>query len=350
MRSALFLALGLVAVVGCSSATSDDGDVTSQDLTTLPACLPLNNACDAAAWHYYTRGWNHTIESTILSHLGDSHHRGRDMFYTPSEKQTVHAKFTYTLADKDLHGEEIDVFVQRDCASGWEKLGTATTTDDGDHATVDAVSDNGGRIYFEIPANKKLGLGRHRIRSVVAGDGTYTDSFLDIVEPGTNIIVSDVDGTLTSSEDAEYMNVLKGDISETHDGAPEALSTLASKGYRVMYLTARPEILTSRTRDFLKERKFPTGVVHTSSNTLGAGSGASAEEYKQGELALLKQKGLVVSYGFGNRASDSDAYATVVSDPQHRIFYQISEAYVGRKIESYKPLASEFSAVPAICQ
>lgn len=350
MRSAFFLALGLLTVVGCSAPSGDDGDVTSQDLTTLPACLPLNDTCDAAAWHYDTRGWNHTIASTIVSNLGDPHHRGRDMFYTPGETQTVHAKFTYSLTDKDLHGEEIDVYVQRDCASGWEKLGTATTTDDGEHATVDEVSDNGGRIYFEIPESKKLGLGRHRIRTVVAGDGTYTDSFLDIVEPGTQVIVSDVDGTLTSSENAEYLDILKGDIAGTHDGAPQALGTLAQKGFRVMYLTARPEILTSRTREFLKERGFPTGVVHTSSNTLGAGSGSSAETYKENELALLKKKGLVVTYGFGNRASDSDAYATVVSDPQHRIFYQISEAYQGRKVDSYEPLVSEFQRVAAVCQ
>jgi phosphatidate phosphatase PAH1 len=352
MRGSL-IGFGLVALalVGCSAATEEDSETSSANLTSvaLPACQPMN-ACEAAPWHYDTRGWKHTIESTIISNLGDPHHRGRDMFFTPGETQRVHAKFTYSIADKDLYGEEIDVFVQRDCASGWEKLGTTTTTHDGDHATVDAVEDNGGRIYFEIPDAKKLGPGRHRIRSVVAGVGTYADSFLDIVPAGTPIIVSDVDGTLTSSENAEYMDLLLGKTPTTHDGAPEAFSTLAAKGYRVMYLTARPEILTSRTREFLKERGFPAGIVHTSSNTTGAGAGDSAATYKTAELALLKQKGLVVEYAFGNRTTDSDAYATVVADPQHRIFYQLASGFVGREIQSYTQLLPELQQDANVCQ
>ncbi|MFO0741071.1 MAG: phosphatidylinositol transfer protein [Labilithrix sp.] len=336
--------------MGCSGYAGEADEATSSDLlTSLPACQPLN-ACEAPSWSYEPRGWEHTIASSVVTHLGDPHHRGRDMFYVPGEKQTVHAKFTYSLTDKDLHGEEVDVFVQRDCASGWEKLGTAVTTKDGEHPTVDGVADNGGRIYFEIPESKRLGPGRHRVRSVVAGDGTYADSFLDIVEPGTPIVVSDVDGTLTSSENVEYLDLLRGRVSETHEGAPQALSTLASKGYRVMYLTARPEILTSRTRAFLTERGFPIGVVHTSTNTTGAGVGPSAATYKSDELALLEKKGLVVTYGFGNRTTDADAYATVVSDPQHRVLYQLDEPFTGRRIESYTEIVPALQHEKTVCQ
>lgn len=348
MRTSL-LALGLLTLVGCAATAEPPEDTTSQDLTNLPACLPLD-ACDAPAWSYRPRGWTHAVKSSVVSHLGDAHHRGRDMFYTPGERQIVHAKFAYSVADKDLKGEAIDVFVQRDCDSGWEPLGSAVTSDDGDHPVVDGVTDTGGRIYFEIPAAKKLGPGRHRVRSVVAGDGTFADSFLDVVPAGTPVVVSDVDGTLTSSENVEYLDLLLGRVSETHEGAPEALRALADKGYRVMYLTARPEILTGRTREFLAERGFPDGVVHTSTSTIGAGVGASASTYKSDELALLEKKGLVVTYGFGNRTSDADAYATVIPDPARRVLYRLDEPFEGRRIQSYTELLPELQRAAAVCE
>ena len=62
-----------------------------------------------------------------------------------------------------------------------------------------------GRYYFDIPAERQLAAGRHRVRLVVAGDGTSTDLFIDIVLPKTPIFVSDVDGTLTSSENVEFL-------------------------------------------------------------------------------------------------------------------------------------------------
>jgi phosphatidate phosphatase PAH1 len=146
------------------------------------------------------------------------------------------------------------------------------------------------------------------------------------------------------------MDLLLGDISETHEGAPEALHTLADKGYRVMYLTARPEILTHRTREFLSARGFPDGIVHTSSDTTGAGVGTDASDYKKNELALLTAKGLVPTYAFGNRSSDSDAYAGVVADPQDRIFYRIDGAFVGRSIDSYAELLPAFRELTPVCE
>ena len=127
-------------------------------------------------------GAHHRVTS-VVTHLGDPHHRGRDMFYARREADGARSSRT-ALTDKDLHGEEVDVFVQRDCASGWEKLGTAVTTKDGEHPTVDGVADNGGRISSD-PQGGPSGPVVTASRSVVAGDGTYADSFLDIVRPGT---------------------------------------------------------------------------------------------------------------------------------------------------------------------
>src|SRR6185295_11266439 len=114
------------------------------------------------------------------------------------DDQWVLGKFTYSLVAKDLTDEEVDVFVEKGCAGTWEKLGTTTTTsNDTNHAVIEDVADNGGRAYFQIPKDKALPLGRHRIRLVVAGDQTSTDLVMDVVPKGTKIVVTDVDGTLT---------------------------------------------------------------------------------------------------------------------------------------------------------
>lgn len=335
-------------------APTDESGPASESATPLnanaaaTACLPAIPECEPPALDFATRGWRRGGASVILSLLGSPQHRGRDLFVNPGAVQTVIGKFTYGLTDLDLHGEEVDVFVQRDCGSAWEKLGTSITTDDGEHAEVEGVEDSGGRIYFEIPKDKELGVGRHRVRLVVAGDGTFTDALIDVVPPNAPIFVSDIDGTLTSSELVEFGAMLVGATPETHESAPEALRALVAKGYRPMYLTARPEWLTQRSRDFLKERGFPEGVVHTSTALIPS-VGGGASDFKSKEMALLAQKGLVPTFAFGNTSSDSTAYVSVV-DPQNRIFYKIDGAYEGRRIEDYGELLPTFEALPAVCK
>lgn len=351
MRRWLALASAVVVspvLVACGAA--DDNASTSSDDLSAASCLPTLACAPPAAPVVATRPWRHGFTSPLIVHTGAPHHRGRDNFVNPGATQTVIGKIAYGLTDKDLEDEEVDVFVQRDCGSEWEKLGTAiTTTDEAPHATVEGVPSDGGRVYFEIPQDKQLGPGRHRIRLVVAGDGSSTDLFLDVVPRGAPIFISDVDGTLTSSENVEFVKLLEGELPDTHPGAPEALRALAAKGYRPIYVTARPEWLVQRTRDFLELHGFPPGIVHTSTSITGAGFGASAARYKEGEIAMLAEKGLVPAYGFGNMPSDSDAYAPI-PDPTHRIFYQIDGSFTGRRIDSYTELLPDFAKLPAVCR
>lgn len=353
MRPVLFgLVLLPVSMIACSAAddpaTGDEQDRLSSRLA-CAATLP----CPAPAMAPVARrSWRHPIKSRIDAATGSAHHRGRDLFLDPGAAQTIIGKMAYGVTDVDLRDEEVDVFVQRDCGGGWDKLGTTlTTSGPGAHAATEGVEDSGGRVYFEIPADKQLGLGRHRVRLVVAGDGSSTDLFLDVVPPRTPIFVSDVDGTLTSSENIEFLALLEGRLPETHPGAPEALRALAAKGYRPIYLTARPEWLVQRTREFLEARGFPPGLVHTSTSALGAGVGASAAKFKTGELAMLAKKGLVPAFAFGNKSSDSNAYGAAGIQPQdHRIFFQITGAFAGRRIDSYDELVPGFTALPGACQ
>ena len=353
MRRLLALVPVAASLVACT-ASSDDAETDDQNQTSaLEACAPSLSCAAPKLPSAPTRPWRHGIKSRVDVLNGSPNHRGRDLFVNPGAKQTVIAKFAYGIDDKDLEDEEVDIYVQRDCGSAWEKLGTALTTGESPtpHATVEGVADYDGRVYFDIPAERALGPGRHRVRLVVAGDGSSTDLFIDVVSPKTPIFVTDVDGTLTSSEYIEFLKLLEGELPETHPGAPEALRALAAKGYRPVYLTARPESLVQRTRDFLELRGFPPGIVHTSTSAIGAGFGSAAATFKRGELEMLARKGLVPSYAFGNMPSDSDAYgAAHVEPPDHRVFYQISGAFQGRRIDSYEELVPGFTALPAVCR
>jgi hypothetical protein len=339
------------AAAGSSGEPHDAApEVLSEATADAPnACVTIL-ACDAAApAPGPAREWNHW-SSTLVTAAGAANHRGRDLFLNPGEPQWVIAKFAYGLIDKDLKDEEVDIYLLRDCAGSWEKLGTAATTDEGAHATIEGVEDSGGRVYFEIPESKKLGLGRHRLHLVVAGDLSTTELFVEVVPPGRAVFVSDVDGTLTTEETEEYQTLLTGQMSQVRPSAPEAMSLLVARGYRPFYMTARPEWLVGRTREFLQSRGFPPGVVHTTTGKTGA-LGSAASGYKTAELQVMTARGLKPRYAFGNTETDAEAYFSSGIEPAgNRVFMQYSDtAYGGRRIESYAELLPEFSALESTC-
>ena len=168
---------------------------------------------------------------------------------------------------------------------------------------------------------------------------------------GAPFFVSDVDGTLTTSENEEIWDFLIDNLPDANPFAPQALSILAGKGYRPMYLTARPEWLGRRTRQFVATHNFPQGIIHTTTVYEGA-NGDAAALYKAGEFAMLAQKGLVPSFVFGNKASDATAFDNAGVQPKdHRFFFQFTdEMFGGRRIESYEELLAEFEALPDLCR
>jgi phosphatidate phosphatase PAH1 len=316
-------------------------DGTKPPPTSDQKCAPMP-ACNSTSSPTLgpKRDFKHTSSSVIVF-SGDPHHRGRDQIVIEGQPQWVIGKFTYSMNDKDLKDEEVDIYLERDCSGKWEKLGTATTTSDDQHPEVEGVPDTGGRIYFEIPKDKTLALGRHRVRLVVAGDQS---------SKATSVFVSDVDGTLTESENAEYPALLSGDLPEAQPDAPAVLKALADRGYRPIYVTARPEWLTGRTREFLDKHNFPRGIIHTTTGLTGALNGA-ASDFKSRELQAFVAKGLTIAWAFGNRASDTDAYEAAKIEPKdHRIFLQVDDKNGGKRIEAYKDILPAVTAAPKACQ
>jgi hypothetical protein len=274
-------------------------------------------------------------------------HRGRDEIYIDGTAQWLIGRFAYGIFDSPIVDEDIDIYLLRDCGSTWEKLGTVRTTMNAQHMPVEGVDDNGGRVYFEIPANKTLGVGRHRVRFVVAGDLTAAELFIEHVPRTMPFFVSDVDGTLTTSENAEALAYLGGTLPGANADAANALNRLAAKGYRPFYLTARAEWLTERTRAFLAKEGFPPGLVRTSLSALGL-TGTAAADYKSAELAALAANGIHPAFAFGNTDTDAQAYQNAAVPK--RFFYQFTDmAFGGRRIESYSELLGEFDSVQPAC-
>jgi hypothetical protein len=342
---------------GLGANPGGDGTTPSGPGTNPPGSGPAAGACsaqpacDAAGGPQLgaKRPWIHSLVSPAVVASGPAFHRGRDQIVAAGDAQWVLGKFTYSYIDTDLDDEEVDVFLDRGCGGAWEKLGTTKTTTAGSHSTVEGVEDDGGRVYFQIPAEKKLAPGRHRVRMVVAGDQTSADAIIDVVAKGSPIVVSDVDGTLTDSETAEYPALLSGALPNAQPKAADALSALAVKGYHPVYLTARPEWLTGRTKEFLAKNGFPPGVVRTTTGITGAIGGAAAS-FKSAELSLLAGHGHKLEWAFGNQTSDADAYdAAQINPKDHRVLLRVNDPHGGRRIEAYSEIIPSLQTLPATC-
>jgi phosphatidate phosphatase PAH1 len=171
-----------------------------------------------------------------------------------------------------------------------------------------------------------------------------------VIEPGTPIFVADIDGTLTTSDTETWTSLLTGSLPENWPSSPEALSILASKGLRPFYLTARPEWLDGRSREFLAADGYPPGVMHTTLDFLGA-TGAAAATYKTAELEWVTGKGATLEWSFGNSDTDAQAYEAAGIQPvEHRIYIGLdSPTGGGRVIAGYDELLAEFEALPSSC-
>jgi hypothetical protein len=308
------------------------------------ACAPRVQ-CDAPPPQVSPRPWLHAFEAGMVRRYGPPNHRGRDAFVVDGEAQWILAKFTYGLLDKDLKDEEIDVYVMPACAGAWEKLGVARTTRDKTHAAVNGVEDTGGRVFFEVPRERALAVGRHRVRLVVAGDLSAVELFLEVVPRGTRIFVTDVDGTLTTGENVELEALFQGTLPDVNPGAPEVLGAAAAKGYRPLYLSARSERLVTRTREFIAARGLPPGVVVTSLTQSGL-SGLEAASMKTTELMRLRASGLQIDLAFGNRPSDGEAYARAEIP---RRFLLRADAPGATRFERYPELLATVAALPDGC-
>jgi hypothetical protein len=255
-----------------------------------------------------TKKLRHT-RSKLVTKLGSPRHRGLDLVATPDvDRQTLRGTIGYGKIHKGLEDEDVELFA---CDRGaWIGLGSARTGDNGEFALT-------------LEGSARLGVGMRDLYVSVVGDRSGV-RFLGYVAPaGTQMIVSDIDGTLTSSENAFIKTAVAGSYTGAQPGAPAAFGVLAQRGYQPVYVSARGEQFTEATRAFLASQGFPRGPILLARSFVTI-PGPDTVAFKTRAMETLMRAGLVVAGGVGNRASDVAAYQAV-GLPAGRIFIGTAE-------------------------
>lgn len=272
--------------------------------TTTPAPL-TDTQCPGAPDAGPATDFRH-ISSSLVADL-TPHHRGIDLIAADDDAtQTLAGAISYGPTDKALEDEDVELFA---CiASQWKSIGVTRT-------------DGEGRFTFALTGGDRLPVGMRDLYLSVTGDRTGA-AFIGVVAPhGTHAIISDIDGTLTASENAYPESLATGGDVAAQPGAPDALQMLAAKHYLVVYVSTRGDRFTQDTRDWFAAKSFPRGPLRlpTAIVTL---PGTDTVTFKAGAIQSLAA--FAVGAGFGNRQTDIDAY-TQSGLPADRIFLKLPE-------------------------
>jgi phosphatidate phosphatase PAH1 len=287
MRIALALVFAACTASSQPALDLDPGKATDGGVAAVPD-VRCAGAPSAAAGEF------RHLSSEVIAELGDPRHRGFDLIAAASAgTQTLEGWMTYTIADKALEDEDVDLYACRD--SAWAKLGTART-------------DGEGHFAFALAGANRLPIGIRDLYASVVGDRTGT-AFLAYVAPDDSpLVVSDVDGTLTDSENAFIETVVNGEQPGQQAGAAAAFTAAAARGFQLVYVTARGNQYTDATRQWLAAQGFPRGPLRLAASFVTL-PGSDTTEFKTKAITDLVGQGLRVEIGVGNRATDITAYA-----------------------------------------
>ncbi|HEY5926950.1 MAG TPA: hypothetical protein VIV11_34925, partial [Kofleriaceae bacterium] len=167
----------------------------------------------------------------------------------------------------------------------------------------------------------RLPVGMRDLYVSVDGDRTGAEFLAFVAPTGTKLVVSDVDGTLTEYENAYPESVALGTTVAPHPDAPSALQMVKSRGYAVVYVTARGDRFTQDTRDWFATNNFPRGPLRMPTAIITV-PGEETVEFKRSALEALSA--FEVEAGIGNRASDITAYMES-GLPANRVFIKLPE-------------------------
>jgi hypothetical protein len=270
-------------------------------ISPLAIAAPQNSSDCPASPPGSRTSFRHT-RSRIFAKVGSARHRGIDLIAAAGdENQTLGGKVAYGKTDKDLEDEDVEVFA---ClAKRWRQVGTTRSDDD-------------GRFALMLTGAARLPVGMTDLYAHVPGDGSGVRFVGYVAAKDESVIVSDIDGTITASENAVFRALFGQDIAH-QPGAPEAF---AASGKTIVYVTARGDQLTEVTRQWLIAHGFPKGPMRLAKSMVTLPGNRTAA-LKTSTLAALP---VAIAAGVGNRASDIVAYknAGLTAD---RIFINLPE-------------------------
>jgi phosphatidate phosphatase PAH1 len=346
----LTLVLAGATFAGCSDdaappGSGEDGGVvgghadaaTGPDASTPPTrpkfqrCTGLTFTSDpAGAW---------TSSGSALTVLaGAPNHSAQDVFAVDGSAGTLESNFAYGALSASLSGETIEVYLD-ECTGSWQKLGEATT-------------DSSGHITFDVP--EALPIGQYEARFRVVGDASTVLSNLWVLPVGTHLVVTDIDGTMTSSDSELFQQILNGSyVPMAYPDAVTLTKAHTDLGHLVVYLTGRPTGLMGKTRDWLTMLGFAVGPVHVTDSfgqvlPTEAGVGTFKKDFLQG----LLDKGFVIDLAYGNATTDIFAYLGVNLPPTSVWIIGANAGMMGTNAvtDSWTARAAEVMALPKVDQ
>lgn len=292
--------------------------------------------CDAPFALPATQPWKHNIATPLVTIQGGPNHRIRDVILPLGSAGQLRGHFTYGTLDSDLGDETVELWVQT--CPGWVKWGAAQT-------------DSNGYVYFDVPSS--LPAGDYRVKIVVLGDQTVADGMIAAWPAGMQVIVTDIDGTLTTSDWQAVQDIIFGASAEMYPDANTAIQQFGKKDYRMVYLTGRPELVTRYSRNWLMDHDFPLGTVHVTDDIAQTmPTEAGVQKFKADFLAGLQSTvKLQLIAGFGNATTDIGAYYAV-NLPKDKVFIIGTNAGANGStpVISYTALLPQLYSWPAASQ
>jgi hypothetical protein len=191
--------------------------------------------------------------------------------------------------------EEFVSLWAHDGASSWRQLGRVQT-------------DDTAKFSFDIGASP-FGQGASRAFSILEGDGSCAVHGVFQWPAGTEVILTDIDATLTLADD-EFTRQAANEpnyVPQLMPHGDDVMKAWGAKGYKIVYLTARPGSLRGPTRAWLEAKGFPFGPLITGTSL--SLSDEATRAYK-GDHArqLIQTFGWKVIAAYGNAITDYEAY------------------------------------------
>jgi phosphoglycolate phosphatase-like HAD superfamily hydrolase len=309
MRPALLLVC--LACAACDRSDSSakpstpipaPGPAAIATLTDVPGVPELRTCSGSASRATTGRGFDHKRSHLVAA--ASPRHAVQDAFAIPGGTVELSGKFAYGDMGKDLEDESIEVLLD-DCTA-LAVRGTAKTDDD-------------GIARIEVTAPDRPGV--YDVQFWVVGDGSIGKATLHVLPKGTELVVFDIDGTLTVDDaevtrdvlDEHFRHIADGKYAAAaYDHGAELAQTWADRGYVVVYVTGRPYWLVDHSRAWLAGGKYPPGIVRTTlrhrevvPNEDGVGA------FKRAFLQSLVDAGYRIAAAHGNAKTDVWAYAKV---------------------------------------
>src|ERR1041385_6064010 len=131
----------------------------------------------------------------------------------------------------------------------WHSLGRTQT------------DDMGG---YELPNTGFTAANGTPVYSMLEADGDCMEHYTYLMPTGTKVVVTDIDGTLTESDNEQFIQFSDETyVPKMITAANSMLQAWATKGYTIIYLTARLHLYRQETRVWLRDEMFPTGPMIT---------------------------------------------------------------------------------------